>query len=56
MQKPDHQKSAMRMQAVEQQIEHIMTAIKAGILTPSTKQALDKAEAERARLLLAVNG
>ena len=55
-QKPDHQRTATRMQDVEREIEHLMDAIKAGILTPSTKHALEQAEAERARLLHAVNG
>lgn len=55
-QKPEHQKAVKRLQDVEQEIEHIMTAIKAGILTPSTKRELEKAEAERATLLQAVQG
>ena len=33
-----------------------MAAIKAGIITSSTKQAREKSEAERARFLRAVNG
>ena len=33
-----------------------MTAIKAGIFTASTKAALEKAEAERARLLQQLHG
>jgi len=36
---------------VESEIANIMTAIKAGIVTASTKQMLEHAEAERARLL-----
>jgi hypothetical protein len=56
MRRPDYQKAAVRLQDVEQEIEHIMDAIKMGILTPSTKQALEKAEAERAKLLRSVNG
>lgn len=39
-----------RLAQVEAEIANIMTAIKAGILTPSTKGALEKAEAERTRL------
>jgi hypothetical protein len=38
---------------VEGEIANILTAIKAGIFTASTKQALEQAEAERARLLTA---
>ena len=53
-QKPEHQQATKRLQAVEQEIEHIMTAIKQGILTPTTKTALERAEAERAELLQAI--
>jgi site-specific DNA recombinase len=35
---------------VEQEIANIMVAIKAGILTPTTKAELEKAERERERL------
>lgn len=54
--KPDHQKATVRVQEVEREIEHILAAIKMGILTPSTKLALEKAEAERTSLLHAANG
>ena len=53
MQKPNQQQVQKRMQEVQREIENIMAAIKTGILTPSTKQALEKAEAESARLLQA---
>ena len=55
-QTPDLAKAKARLQVVEQEIEHIMTAIKAGVLTASTKTALEQAEAERARLLQAMQG
>ncbi|MGH7183568.1 MAG: recombinase family protein, partial [Nitrospiraceae bacterium] len=54
--KPDLKQAATRLKAVEQEIQHIMTAIKAGILTMSTKMELEKAEAERTRLLQIVQG
>jgi site-specific DNA recombinase len=50
----EHQRAAKRLQEVDQEIEHLMTAIKAGILTSSTKSALERAEAERTALLQAV--
>ncbi|MDA2911731.1 recombinase family protein [Nitrospiraceae bacterium AH_259_D15_M11_P09] len=40
-----------RLAKVEQEIQNIMVAIKAGVLTPTTKEELEKAEAERAGLL-----
>ena len=55
-QKPEHQKATKRLQVVEQEIENIVVAIKVGILTPSTKAALERAEAERAKLLQIVQG
>lgn len=39
-----------RLAEVEQEIANLLTAIKAGILTPTTKSELVKAEAERTRL------
>jgi site-specific DNA recombinase len=39
-----------RLEEVEREIANIMTAIKAGILTPTTKAELEAAEAERERL------
>ena len=55
-QPPDLAKAKARLAAVEQELVHIMTAIKAGILTVSTKTALEQAEAERVRLLQTVQG
>ena len=52
-QKPDHETATMRLHEVEQEIAHIMDAIKAGILTTTTKSALEAAEAQRATLLKA---
>jgi hypothetical protein len=40
-----------RLMAVEQEIAHLLTAIKAGIFTTTTKAELEKLEAERVRLL-----
>jgi site-specific DNA recombinase len=54
--KPDLAQATARLQAVEQEIAHIMAAIKAGIFTPSTKAALEQAEAERTRLRQTVQG
>ena len=45
-----------RLAAVDKEIEHILTAIRAEILTPSTKSALEQAERERDRLLQAIQG
>ena len=53
LQRPDPTASQKQLAKVEREIEHIMTAIKAGIFTASTKQALEHAEDERARLLAA---
>ncbi len=55
-QQPDHQKATQRLREVEQEIDHLMTAIKAGILTQSTKAALERAEAEHVTLLKTVQG
>ena len=55
-QRPDLKQARIRLQAVEQEIAHIMTAIKAGILTASTKDALEQAEAERTRLVQTIHG
>ena len=52
-QKPDTQAAGARLQDIEREIENLMDAIKQGIITPSTKAALEKAEAERATLLKA---
>ena len=52
-QNPDRLQARKRLQEVEQELAHIMTAIKAGIFTTSTKAALEQLEAERTRLLKA---
>ncbi len=52
-QRPDPTAAQKQLTKVEGEIAHIGAAIKAGIFTPSTKQALEQAEAERARLLAA---
>jgi site-specific DNA recombinase len=52
-QRPDPTASQKHLAKVEREITNIMMAIKQGILTASTKQALEHAEAERARLLAA---
>lgn len=46
----ERQPNPSRLAEVEAELANIMTAIKAGIITPSTKGALEKAEAERAFL------
>jgi hypothetical protein len=53
LQRPDPTASQKQLAKVEGEIANIVAAIKAGILTASTKQALEQAEAERARLLAA---
>jgi site-specific DNA recombinase len=54
--RPDQAQAKKRLQDLEQEIANIMQAIKAGILTASTKAALEEAEAERAHLLQSVEG
>lgn len=53
-QKPDHQQATKRLQEVEHTIANIMAAITAGIVTASTKAALEQAEAERDALVQSV--
>ena len=48
--RPELEAARKQLGAVEGEIENLMTAIKAGIITPSTKVALERAEAERERL------
>jgi site-specific DNA recombinase len=55
-QKQEPQHTTKRLQEVEHEIEHIMDAIKAGILTASTKAALEQTEAERDTLRQTVQG
>ncbi len=50
-QAPDRERLHAKLGEVEREIAHIMHAIKAGILLVSTKAELEKAEAERVRLL-----
>ena len=48
---PKTEELERQLAAVEREIENIMTAIKAGIITETTKTELEKAEAEKKRLL-----
>src|SRR5262249_18695463 len=48
---PEKGQAKARLTEVEREISNIMVAIKAGILTPTTKAELEKLEAERTRLL-----
>lgn len=45
---PDNKAHERRLEAAELQIANIMTAIQQGIITPTTKDALQRAEAEQA--------
>lgn len=47
---PERERSQLRLNEVAGEIENIMTAIKAGILTATTKAELEKVESERTRL------
>jgi hypothetical protein len=55
-QKPDLRQANARLQEVEREIANLLAAIKQGILTPTTKRELEKAEAERTKLLQTVQG
>jgi len=55
-QKPDLRQANARLQEVEREIANLMAPIKQGILTPTTKRELEKAEAERTKLLQTVQG
>ena len=55
-QKPNLQRATRGVHEVEQEIVNLVTAIKAGILTPTTKAELQKLEAEHDRLIQAVQG
>jgi len=46
-QRPDTERLRKRLVQVQTEIDNLVTAIKAGILTPTTKGELEKAEAER---------
>jgi len=52
-QRPDRKATQAQLAKLDREIANIMTAIKRGILTPTVKAELDKAEAERARLMAA---
>jgi hypothetical protein len=54
--KPERAQAEQYLQQVEREIENIMTAIKAGVVTPTTKAELEKAEATRAALLRTIKG
>jgi site-specific DNA recombinase len=54
--RPELANATKRLKAVEAEIEHIMKAIKAGIVTVTTKTALEQAETERAQLIEAIQG
>lgn len=51
----EHSKIKARLLEVEREISHIMEAIKQGIFTATTKQALEQAEAERECLQKSLN-
>ena len=48
-QKPEYEAYNRSVEDAKQQITNIMTAIRAGIITPTTKAELEKAEAEHAK-------
>ena len=50
-----HAKIQRRLTEVEREIGNIVEAIKAGVLTPTTKAELEKAEAEKGHLQAALN-
>jgi len=54
--RPDVAKATARLQDVEREIAHIITAIKAGIFTGSTKTALETLEAEHTALTQTIKG
>ena len=47
---PELDRSRRKLVQIEQEMANIMNAIKAGILTPSTKMELERSESERTRL------
>ena len=51
---PERERAARRLAQVEQEIGNLMTAIKQGIVTVTTKAELEKLEAERTRLQQAI--
>src|SRR5262249_34072944 len=52
-QRPDRKATQAQLAKIDREIANIMTAIKQGILTPTVKAELEKAEAERSRLMAA---
>lgn len=48
--RPEAEAQKQRLEAAERQIANIMAAIQQGIITPSTKEALQRAEAEHAEV------
>ena len=53
--RPDTEQARVALASAELEIANLLAAIKAGILTPTTKSALEKAEADRARAMAALN-
>lgn len=49
-QAPEQERARRHLDQVERELSHIMDAIRQGIITPTTKAALHKAESERDRL------
>jgi site-specific DNA recombinase len=54
--RPDGTKATQRLQDVEQEITHLIDAIKQGCLTSSTKRELDRLEAEQHTLIQSISG
>jgi len=54
--KPDVAKATARLKDVEQEIMHLIDAIKQGCLTASTKTELDRLEAEKRTLIQTISG
>lgn len=51
---PESEAAQQRLEEAERTINNLMTAIKAGIITPTTKAELEQAEAEQARAKVAL--
>ena len=54
-QAPEQERARRRLDQVEKELANIISAIKQGLLTPSTKAELQRAEAERDRLQRLLN-
>ncbi|MGE3624373.1 MAG: recombinase family protein [Bdellovibrionales bacterium] len=50
-QKPEYETQKLKLKEAEKRIENIMAAIKAGVVTPTTKVELERAEAEQREAL-----